>query len=82
MLPRSRTEPLEHDLAHVDAAIELVLRGQAIRVRLAGLTDPETLASVALARAQAAGLDFVIDRGGAASTLTIGPRRVTAEPWD
>ena len=24
VLPRSRTEPLEHDLAHVDAAIELV----------------------------------------------------------
>jgi hypothetical protein len=82
VLPRSRIDPLEHDLAHVDAAIELVRRGSAVRVRLAGLSDPDSRASVALARAQAAGLEFVIDRGGAASTLTIGPRRSSTEPCD
>jgi hypothetical protein len=72
---RPRADPYETDLAQVDAAVELVLRGSAIRVRLAGLRDPEALAQVALARAQAADLMFNVDRNGDAVTLTIGPRR-------
>jgi hypothetical protein len=58
----------------VDAAVELVRIGSALRVRLAGLREPEALAQVALARAQAADLEFSVDRDGDAVTLTIGPR--------
>ncbi|HEV8697592.1 MAG TPA: hypothetical protein VGQ89_07865 [Candidatus Limnocylindrales bacterium] len=72
---RPRTDPFETDIAHVDAAIELVRLGAAVRVRLSGLRDPEPLAQVALARAQAADLMFSVDRNGDAVTLTIGPRR-------
>jgi hypothetical protein len=71
---RPRADPFESDLAQVDAAIELVRRGAAVRVRLAGLRDPEALAQVALARTQAADLAFDVDRDGDALTLTIGPR--------
>ena len=38
VLPRLRIERLELDLAHVDAAIDLVRSGAATRVRLVGLT--------------------------------------------
>jgi hypothetical protein len=72
---RPRADPFETDLAHVDAAVELVRRGAAVRVRLAGLRDPEGLAQVALARAQAADMAFGVDRDGDAMTLTIGPKR-------
>lgn len=72
---RPRTDPFEMDMAQVDAAVELVRLGAALRVRLAGLRDPETLAQVALARTQAADLEFSVDRDGDAVTLTIGPRR-------
>jgi predicted RNA polymerase sigma factor len=72
---RPRTDPFEMDMAQVDAAVELVRLGAALRVRLAGLRDPEALAQVALARTQAADLEFSVDRDGDAVTLTIGPRR-------
>ena len=62
-------------LGEVDAAIELVSRGLASRVRLAGLPEIDLVLGVALARAQAADLDFHIDRTGASPGLTIGPRR-------
>jgi hypothetical protein len=65
-------DALEADLLQVDAAIEMVARGAAVRVRLVGLSDPDTLAPIALARAQYAGVDFRIDRG-ATATLTFGP---------
>lgn len=73
-LPRHRTDPIEIDLAHVEAAIALVLSGGAVRVRLVGLTDPRSLAPVALARAQAAGVGFSVERDPRTWTLTIGPR--------
>lgn len=72
---RPRTDPLEADIVQVDAAVELVRMGSALRVRLAGLREPEALAQLALARAQAADLEFSVDRDGDAVTLTIGPRR-------
>jgi hypothetical protein len=75
VLPRPRTDPDEVSLVHIDAAIELVRCGAALRVRLAGLAEAAELASVALARAQAAGVDFAIDRHRAAMTLTFGPRQ-------
>lgn len=77
VLPRLRIERLELDLAHVDAAIDLVRSGAATRVRLVGLTDNGDLASTALARAQAAEVAFGVDRGNSGLTLTIGPRTST-----
>lgn len=74
VLPRHLTDPFELDLVQVDAAIELVRRGGANRVRLVGLAAAEELASTALARAQAAGVAFAVDRHGSGLTLTIGPR--------
>lgn len=74
VLPRRRADAFELDLVQVDAAIELVRRGGAIRVRLVGLADAEELASTALAQAQAAGVAFAVDRHGSELTLTIGPR--------
>lgn len=77
VLPRPRTDPFELDLGHVDAAIELVRRGAAARVRLVGLREAADLAPTALARAQEAGVEFAVDRHGSALTLTIGPRHST-----
>jgi hypothetical protein len=68
------TEPLERDLAEVDAAIELVRNGAAVRVRLVGLGAVERVARVAAARAQAARIDVEFDRTGLPPSLTIGPR--------
>jgi hypothetical protein len=74
VLPRLPIERFELGLVHVDAAIELVRRGAATRVRLVGLADADHLASVALARAQAAEVAFAVDHSGLGLTLTIGPR--------
>jgi hypothetical protein len=63
---------LDADLREVDVAIEMVVRGSAVRVRLVGLNDPETVAPIALARAQFAGIDFHVDHG-VATSLTFGP---------
>jgi hypothetical protein len=62
-----------HDLAEIDAAIALVARGTATRVCLVALHAPRTVAPIGLARAQAAGVDFSLDR--AAMALTLGPKR-------
>jgi hypothetical protein len=74
-ITRALPSPVERDLAEIDTAIELVRRGLATRIRLVGLMRPDGVASVGLARAQAAGLLFVVDRepDGVAS-LTVGPR--------
>ena len=74
VLPRPRTDPDEVDLVHVDAAIELVVSGVAARVRLAGMADSASLASIAVARAQAADITFAVDRHGGTMTFTFGPR--------
>ena len=50
----------------------MVASGVALRVRLVGLSDADTIAPIALARAQLAGIDFRIDRGESTS-LTFGP---------
>lgn len=72
--PRGSVEPLEHDLAEVDAAIELVRRGSAVRVALVNLTAFDRVAAVAVARCQAGDVAMTIDRSGSIPTLTIGPR--------
>ena len=68
-------DPLERDLAEIDAAISLVVAGVATRVRLVGLMRPDALAAVGLARSQTAGIGFEIDRGAnGVVAMTLGPR--------
>ena len=74
-ITRAVPSPVERDVAEIDAAIELVRRGLATRIRLVGLMRPDGAAAVGLARAQAAGLLFAVDRGAdGVASLTIGPR--------
>jgi len=75
-LPRADdpvNEDLDAELREVDVAIEMVARGAAVRVRLVGLSDPDTIAPIALARAQLAGVEFHLDRAGPTPRLTFGP---------
>ena len=75
-MPGAPTDSEEQDLAEIDAAIELIRRGLAERVRLVGLRTPETVAGAGLAHAQASQMLFSVDRGaGGAVALTLGPRR-------
>lgn len=65
------------EIAEVEAAITLVDMGTATRVRLVDLPHALLLAGQALARAQAAGVAFRVDRRGPGHvTLEIGPRIV------
>lgn len=69
------SDPIDRDTAEIDAAIELVRLGLATRVRLVGLMRPDAAAAIGLARAQAAGVLFEMDRAPAGNTsLTIGPQ--------
>jgi hypothetical protein len=72
VVPRA-DDPLDADLREVDIAIEMIARGAAVRVRLVGLSDADTIAPIALARAQLAGVDFRVDRTGLVPRLTFGP---------
>jgi hypothetical protein len=66
-------DPFEVDLREIDAAIELVRRGAAARVRLVGVPTFEELAALGLARAQAAGVAFEVRRDASTWLLTFGP---------
>ena len=68
-------EDLESALAEVDAAIALVIRGAAVRVRLVGFALAEAVAGLGAAHAQLAGVGFQIDRPTVAGSmaLIIGP---------
>lgn len=57
----SAPDDLALDLQEVVAAIELVAGGVARRVRISGLRGPEAVAGVAVARAQEAGVRFVLE---------------------
>lgn len=72
--PAPGLDPLERDLGEIDAAIELVTRGAATRVRLVALARPDAAASTGLARAQAAGVRFAVDRRANGTSVTVGPR--------
>jgi|SoiMethySBSTD1v2_1073268.scaffolds.fasta_scaffold3823977_1 hypothetical protein len=74
-------DPAEADAREVDVAIAMVGGKIAHRVRLVGLRDPEGVAPVALARAQAAGLQLGIERSDDSVTLVIS-RRLEASPAD
>jgi len=68
-------EDLDNALAEVDAAIALVIRGGAVRVRLIGFALAEAVAGLAAAHAQLAGVGFQIDRPvvAGAAAMIIGP---------
>jgi hypothetical protein len=73
------TEPDPYDVAvrEIAIAVELVVSGLARVVQLSGLAGAERAASVGLAQAQAAGVDFALQRSGSAGgavSLRIGPR--------
>lgn len=72
VMPASESS-IDTDLREVDTAIAMVSGGAALRVRLVGLHAADEIASTALARAQAAGVRFALDRQGT-TRLTIGPR--------
>jgi hypothetical protein len=64
-------EELEAALAEVDAAIELVERGAAVRIRLIGFALADAIAGLAAAHAQLAGVTFQLDRSDVAASLAI-----------
>jgi hypothetical protein len=73
--PNVSADPLERDLAEIDAAIGMVEQGVATRVRLVGLARPEAVAATGLARAQEASIEFHLDRSPEGVTaITLGPR--------
>lgn len=71
---RSETDVLDHALVEVDAALELVHRGAAVRIQLVGLPNPERIAGIAVARGQALGIHVALDRSGTTPTLILGRR--------
>ena len=72
--PRASVDPIEHDLAEMNAAIDLVAGGFATRIQLVGLVRPEALAPSGLAHAQLMGVQFSLDRHGEGSfAVTVGP---------
>jgi hypothetical protein len=73
--PNASSDPVARDLVEIDAAIDLVTRGLATRVRLVGLKRPEAVAATGLAHAQDALVAFSVDRGPAGSiAIMVGPR--------
>jgi hypothetical protein len=72
VLPRAE-DPVEVDLREVDIAIAMVAQGAAVRVRLVGLPSAARIAPIALAHAQAAGIDFRVDGSGPTTRLIFGP---------
>lgn len=73
--PFASLDPIQHDLAEIDAAIDLVARGIATRIQLVGLIRPEAVAPMGLARAQRMRVSFAVDRrGDAPFAVTVGPR--------
>jgi intracellular sulfur oxidation DsrE/DsrF family protein len=74
-LPAAVEASRERVQVEISAAIELVVRGAATRVVVAGLRDVESIAADALARAQAAGVRFNLTRDAAtgAISVVVGP---------
>ena len=73
---RAPAQPVDRALTEIDIAIALVLGGAARRIRICGLPAVEHAAATGLARAQAAGLAFELQRdplAGGAASLVIGP---------
>jgi hypothetical protein len=75
-LPSATAALIEHDLAEINAAVELVAHRVATRVTLTGLVDPETVAGRGLAFAQLNRVRFALERDPEAGTVlvVVGPR--------
>ena len=74
--PGTPPDPLEVALREIDVAIQLVLSGGATIVQLTGLEAAERAAAQGLAEAQAAGVEFALQRSASfpgAVSLRIGP---------
>jgi hypothetical protein len=72
--PLASTDRLARDLGEIDAAIAMVVAGIATRVRLIGLAAALDAAPQGLARAQLAGVTFVVDRSADRQpAIIIGP---------
>lgn len=75
--PGTQPDPLDVALREIDVAIQLVVSGSARIVQLSGLEAAERAAALGLAQAQAAGVEFALQRSGSAAgavSLRIGPR--------
>ena len=73
----TQPDPLDVALREIDVAIQLVLFGGARIVQLSGLEAAERAAALGLAKAQAAGIEFALQRSSSAPgavSLRIGPR--------
>jgi hypothetical protein len=68
-------EDVERALSQIDAAIAVVARGAAVRIRLIGFPLVDVVAGLAAAHAQLAGVGFQIDRLAptAAAAMIVGP---------
>ena len=75
--PGAAPEPVDGDLAEIEAGVALVSMGLATRVRLVGLAHPDAVAGAGLARAQASNVAFALDHGSNGVTaITLGPRTI------
>lgn len=74
-LPVATIAANERDLSEIVAAIELVVRGAATRVTVAGLEDPQVVAADGLVVAQRAGVEFRLARDPEtdAIRIVVGP---------
>ena len=70
-VPRATGDPGERTLVEVRAAIELVCRGHARRVALAGLDRPEAIAGIGASLAGRAGVRFSLERSAAGLTSIV-----------
>jgi hypothetical protein len=72
---RPAARPAETYLVDVRAAIDLVANGLATRVVVGGLLEAESIAGLALSLAQAAGVDFALERDEetGAVAIIVGP---------
>jgi hypothetical protein len=68
-------EDVERAVSQIDAAIALVVRGLAVRIRLIGFPLVDVVAGLAAAHAQLAGVGFQIDRldPAGAAAMIVGP---------
>ena len=74
--PGTSPENVDADLSEIEAAVALVSRGLATRVRLVGLAHVDEVAGAGLAHAQASHVAFALERGpSGVVTITLGPRR-------
>jgi hypothetical protein len=74
--PETQPDPYDVAVREIEVAIELVLSGRARVVQLSGLEGAERAAAVGLAQAQAAGVEFLLQRSATAPgavSLRIGP---------